>query len=392
MHFGRTVFSQLMDFIPRHEFRAIVRRHRGEHYVKRFSCWDQLLCMVFAQLTSRESLRDIETCLRAFESDLYHCGFRSTVSRSTLAEANERRPWQLFEELAQTLLARARVLYRDDRFIADVDSAVYAFDSTIIELCLQLYPWALAANHLKTAAGVKLHTLLDVHANLPVFSRVSVANLNDVRMLDALVFAPGAFYLLDRGYTDFARLKRIDRAKAFFVIRAKRRLRFRCVESHPVDKRCGLRVDQEIVLTIQKSFDAYPDRIRRIKYFDLEKNRSFVFLTNNFLLEARLIAQLYRSRWQIELFFKWVKQHLRIKAFYGRSPNAVKTQIWIAITVFVLVAIIKKELKVDQSLYTILQILSVSLFQKVSISQLLTASECTISEQTNIKQLSLFNF
>lgn len=392
MHLGRTVFSQLMDFIPRHEFRAIVRRHRGEHRVKRFSCWDQLLSMVFAQLTSREGLRDIETCLRAFDSDLYHCGFRSTVSRSTLADANERRPWQMFEELARILIARARILYRDERFIADIDSAVYAFDSTIIELCLQLYPWARAANHLGTAAGIKLHTLLNVHAHLPVFSRVSVANLNDVRMLDELVFDPGAFYVLDRGYTDFRRLKRIDLAGAFFVIRAKRRLRFRRLDSHAVDKTCGLRVDQEIVLEVQKSFDGYPDRLRRIKYFDLEKNRSFVYLTNNFLLDARLITELYRSRWQIELFFKWVKQHLRIKAFYGRSPNAVRTQIWIAITVFVLVAVIKKELKINQSLYTILQILSVSLFQKEPISQLLADPKCTIQDDTITKQLHLFNF
>jgi len=392
MHVGRTVFSQLMDFIPRHEFRAIVRRHRGEQYVKRFSCWDQFLCMVFAQLTSREGLRDIEICLRAFDSDLYHCGFRSKVSRSTLADANERRPWQMFEDLARLLIARARVLYRDDRFIAEVDSAVYAFDSSIIELCLQLYPWARAANHLKTAAGVKLHTLLDVQANLPVFSRVSVANLNDMRMLDELVFDPGAFYVLDRGYTDFARLKRLDLAGAFFVIRAKRRLRFRRLDSHEVDKTCGVRVDQEIVLEVQKSLDAYPDRMRRIKYFDVEKNRSLVFLTNNFLLDARLIAELYRSRWQIELFFKWVKQHLRIKAFYGRSPNAVKTQIWIAITVFVLVAIIKKELKINQSLYTILQILSVSLFQNEPIFQLLTARRCTIQADDIINQLYLFGF
>ena len=391
MHLARTVFSQLMDFIPRHEFRAIVHRHRGEHRMKRFSCWDQFLCMVFAQLTSRESLRDIETCLRAFDSDLYHCGFRSTVSRSTLADANERRPWQMFEELARILIARARILYRNDRFIAEVNSAVYAFDSSIIELCLQLYPWARAANHLKTAAGVKLHTLLDVHANLPVFSRVSVANLNDMRMLDELVFDLGAFYVLDRGYTDFARLRRIDLAGAFFVIRAKRRLRFRRLESHAVDKTCGLRVDQEIILEVPKSFDGYPDRLRRIKYFDVEKNRSFVYLTNNFLLDARLIADLYRSRWQIELFFKWVKQHLRIKAFYGRSPNAVKTQIWIAITVFVLVAILKKELKVDQSLYTILQILSVSLFHKESIYQLLTKSHCQSEDADITNQLYLFS-
>lgn len=392
MHLGRTVFSQLMDFIPRHEFRAIVRRHRGERYAKRFSCWDQFLCMVFAQLSSREGLRDIETCLRAFDADLYHCGFRSKVSRSTLADANERRPWQIFEELAQTLIVRARILYRDDRFIADVDSAVYAFDSSIIELCLQLYPWARAANHLKTAAGIKLHTLLDVHAHLPVFSRVSVAHLNDMRMLDELVFDPGAFYVLDRGFTDFARLKRIDLAGAFFVIRAKRRLRFRRLQSHVLDKTCGLRVDQAIILKVPKSFDAYPDRLRRIKYFDAEKNRSFVYLTNNFLLDARLIAELYRSRWQIELFFKWIKQHLRIKAFYGRSPNAVKTQIWIAITVFVLVAIIKKELKINHSLYTILQILSVSLFQKEPISQLLTAPMCIIQDDSITNQLSLFNF
>jgi hypothetical protein len=392
MHLGRTVFSQLMDFIPRQEFRQIVKRHKGEHRVRRFSCWDQFLSMSFAQLTYRESLRDIETCLRALGPALYHSGIRAQVSRSTLADANERRPWQMYQDLALCLIARARVLYQDDRFMAEIETAVYALDATIIELCLKLFPWAKAAHHQATVAGVKLHTLLDVQSNLPVFARVSEASLNEMHMLDELLFEPGAFYVLDRGYMDFGRLKKIDNAGAFFIIRGKEGLRFLRIESHIVDKAWGVKVDQTIRLAIPHTIERYPDCMRRIRYFDVEKDRSFIFLTNNFVLDALTIAQLYRSRWKIELFFKWIKQHLRIKAFYGTTPNAVNTQIWIALTVFVLVAIVKKELKLEQPLYTILQILSLTLFEKEPINQVLTDHQGLIEHLNDPNQLILFDF
>jgi hypothetical protein len=345
MHVGRTVFSQLIDFVPYKEFLRIVKRHRGEYRVRHFSCWEQFLTMAFAQLTYRESLRDIETCLRSLGSTLYHSGIRSTISRSTLADANERRPWKIYQDLALVLIDRARVLYRDDRLLREIDNAVYALDATTIDLCLALFPWARAQAHQATCGGVKLHTLLDIQRNLPVFAWVSVAHLYEVYILDDLVFEPGAFYIFDRACTDFTRLKRIDSSGAFFVIRAKKHLRFARMLSHPVDKTRGVNVDQTIHLVIKRSLEGYPDALRRIKFFDMEKNRTFVFLTDNFLLDAALIAELYRSRWKIELFFKWIKQHLRIKAFYGTTPNAVNTQIWIALALFVLVAIVKKELR-----------------------------------------------
>lgn len=392
MNVGRTVFSQLMDFIPRNEFRRIVKHYRGDRRVRHFSCWEQYLSMAFAQLTYRESLRDIETCLRSVGSTLYHCGMRSTISRSTLADANEHRSWKIYRDLTLVLIERARVLYRDDRLLGEIESAVYALDATTIELCLAIFPWARAQNHLATCAGVKLHTLLDVQRNIPVFARVSVANLCEVRILDELVFEPGAFYVLDRGYTDFTRLKTIDGSGAFFVIRAKKGLRFIRTASHPVDKARGINVDQTIHLVIKRSAEGYPDALRRIKFFDAKKKRSFVFLTNNFLLDAALIAELYRSRWKIELFFKWIKQHLRIKAFYGTSPNAVNTQIWIALSIFVLVAIIKKEFNLDATLYTILQILSVTLLEKEPINQLLTAPTLSLETAHPTNQLNLFDF
>jgi hypothetical protein len=392
MHVGRTVFSQLMDFVPRHEFRRIVKHYRGEHRVRHFSCWEQYLSMAFAQLTYRESLRDIETCLRSLGPALYHSGIRSTISRSTLADANERRSWKIYQDLALVLIDRARVLYRDDRLLSEIESAVYALDATTIELCLALFPWARAQNHLTTCAGVKLHTLLDVQRNLPVFARISVANLYEVHILDELVFEPGAFYVLDRGYTDFRRLKTIDSSRAFFVVRAKKGLRFIRSVSHAVNKSRGIHVDQTIHLVIKRSLEGYPDALRRIKFFDMEKKRAFVFLTNNFLLDAAVIAELYRSRWKIELFFKWIKQHLRIKAFYGTTSNAVNTQIWIALSVFVLVAIIKKELDIHAPLYTILQILSVTLFEKEPINQILTASTLQINSASPVNQLTLFDF
>lgn len=392
MHTGRTVFSQLMDFVPRHEFRSIVERHQANHYLKRFSCWDQFLCMTFAQLTYRESLRDIATCLQSLGPTLYHSGIRARVSKSTLADANERRPWKVYQDLAMTLIARARILYRNDQILNDLDGAVYALDSTIIELCLKLFPWAKAANHLKTSAGVKLHALLELRSELPVFATVSEANVNDIRVLQQLTFEPGAFYVLDRGYTTFAQLRRIDTAKAFFVIRAKRRLRFKRLYSHARSTTGNIRVDQSIVFKVPKSREEYPDHLRRIKVFDNVNNKMLVFLTNNFDLEASTIGELYRLRWKIELFFRWIKQHLRIKAFYGTTPNAVCTQIWIALCVFVLVAIVKKELGLPHSLYTILQILSITLFEKVPINQILTPDNVTLEHQQDEYQLLLFNY
>ena len=391
MNVDRSVFSQLMDFVPRHELRTAVKRYKGEYRVRRFSCWEQFLCMAFAQLTYRDSLRDIETCLRSLGSKLYHSGIRSKVARSTLADANERRSWQIYQDLALALIERARKLYQSDKLLDDLASAVYAFDSTIIELCLALFPWAEAKGHVKTSAGVKLHTLLDLASNMPTVIRVSAASVHDVLMLDHLVYEAGAYYVLDRGYMDFERLKDIDNSGAFFVIRAKRDLRFRRLYSNPVNKTSGVMADQTITLAVWRSHDAYPDHLRRIRFLDAEHDRTLVFLTNNFLLDAFTVAQLYRARWRIELFFKWIKQHLRIKRFYGTSVNAVKTQIWIAVATYVLVAILKKELKLDLSLYTILQILSVTLFHKESIYQLLTDTQYNIQNPIDPNQLILFD-
>ena len=391
MNHDRTVFSQLMDFVPKHEFRAAVMRYKGEHRVRRFSCWDQLLCMAFAQLTYRESLRDIETCLRSLGSKLYHSGIRAKVARSTLADANEHRSWQIYRDVAVTLIHRARRLYQNDKLLADLESAVYAFDSTIIELCLTLFPWAEGKGHVKTSAGIKTHTLLDLALNVPTVIRVSAASVHDVLMLDELVYEAGAYYVLDRGYMDFARLKHIDNSGAFFVIRAKRDLRFRRVYSQPVNRTSGVMADQTITFTVWRTHNVYPDHLRRIRFFDAEHDRTLVFLTNNFLLDAFTITQLYRARWQIELFFKWIKQHLRIKAFYGTTRNAVKTQIWIAVAIYVLVAIVKKELKLGQSLYTILQILSITLLHKEQIYQVLTDTRYNNSNTCESNQLILFN-
>jgi hypothetical protein len=391
MNIGTTVFAQLMEHIDHNEFHLIVRSHDRSRRKLRFLCWEQFLCMAFAQLTYRESLRDIESCLRSLGGKLYHSGIRSRVSRSTLAHANEHRPWQIYHDLALSLIARAQTLYREDRFLEELDGAVYAFDSTIIELCLKLLPWARAANHLRTSAGVKLHALLDVQSSIPVFARVSEANIGDLQILKELAYEPGAFYVLDRGYTGFATLKRIDSAGAFFVIRAKRDLRFSRIYSHPLSKSELVRVDQTITLVVPRSLEEYPDQLRRIKIFDTVNNQSLTFLTNNFFLEVSTVAELYRLRWKIELFFKWIKQHLRIKAFYGTSPNAVNTQIWIALSVYVLVAIVKKELRLELPLYTILQILSVTLFEKEPISQVLTDYQHIIDNYSDPNQFKLFN-
>ena len=390
MNLGTTVFTQLMEHIDHNEFHRIVKRHLPRRRRMPFTCWDQFLCMAFAQLTYRDSLRDIETCLRTLGKKLYHVGIRTAVSRSTLAHANEHRPWQIYQDLALSLIARARILYHHEHLLAELEAAVYALDSTVIELCLALFPWAKAAHHLKTTAALKLHTQLDLQSNLPVFARVTEAAVHDLHVFDELVLEPGAFYVIDRGYLDFTRLRKIDQAGAFFVIRAKKNLHFQRVSSRRVDKPWGLMVDQTIRLVVAPSLVTYPDYLRRIKIRDIEQNRAFYFLTNNFVLDALTISELHRRRWQVELFFRWIKQHLRIKSFYGTSRNAVNTQIWIALSVFVLVAIVKKELKLEASLYTILQVLSVALFEKTPINEVLSDSRLQFENIHDTNQLSLF--
>jgi len=389
MNEGRTVFSQLMDSLPRQEFNQCVERYQGNHRTRRFSCLDQFLCMAFAQLTYRESLRDIETCLRVMESKLYHVGIRGKISRSTLADANEKRSWRIYADFAQVLIGIARQLYADGPFALDLDQTVYALDSTTIDLCLALFPWAKFRKH---KGAIKLHTLLDLRGNLPTTVIVTTGKVHDINILDELIFQPGAIYIMDRGYVDFARLYKIGQTMAFFLTRAKSNFDCHRLYSHPVDRSTGLRCDQTILLNGIKSKLDYPDKLRRIRYYDTETNKRFTFLTNNFHLPAMVICQLYKCRWQIELFFKWIKQHLRIKAFYGTSPNAVKTQVWISISVYVLVSIVRKQLQLDQSLYTILQILSLSLFEKMPIFQALSQPNYMIQQDLNCKQLELFDF
>ncbi len=385
---GRTVFAQLMDVIPRRAFETSVQRYRGRHRVHAFSCYDQFLCMAFAQLTYRESLRDIETCLRAVQPKRYHAGLRGRVARSTLADANERRDWRIYADFAQTLIRRARRLYRDEPFAVELAQTAYAFDATTIDLCLALFPWARFRQH---KAAVKLHTLLDLRAQIPCFVAITDGKAADVTLLDALVVEPGAFYVLDRGYTDFERLYTLTQGLAFFVIRGKRGLDCARQVSRPVDKTTGLRSDQTVVLCGPKTATRYPAPVRRIRYVDPDTGNRFVFLTNNFTLPALQIAQLYKCRWQVELFFKWIKQHLRIKAFYGTSVNAVKTQIWIAISVYVLVAILKKEFLLPRSLSEILQILSITLFERMPIPQVLTAFAVQDPMSGSGNQLPLFD-
>lgn len=384
MNSGRIVFSQLMDFFPKYEFGFCVDRYGGDFRKRRFSCLDQFHCMAFAQLTGRESLRDIETCLRAMQSKLYHAGFRCRVARNTLAKANETRDWRIWADAASVLIARARRLYAHDAFPVELDHTAYAFDSTTVDLCLSLFPWA---QFRRRKSAVKLHTLLDLRGNIPCFVHVSSGRVNDVRVLDLLPIEPGAFYVMDRGYTDFARLRVVAQSGAFFVIRGKRRLDFARRSYRRVDKSTGLRSDSTIVLTGPKSSQLYPEPLRRIGYYAVDAGRRFVFLTNSFGLPALTVAQLYKRRWQVELFFKWIKQYLRIKAFYGTSPNAVKTQIWIAVCVYVLVAIAKKELRLDLSLSKILQILSISLFEKTHISQAFSLAELKTQNEPAPNQL-----
>jgi hypothetical protein len=389
MNSGQSLFSQLIDHLPSHEFRQCVQRYAGNYRVRSFSCWDQFLCMVFAQLTYRESLRDIVTCLRTQPTRLYHLGIRGKVSRSTLADANESRDWRIYADFAQRLIAEARRLYGDEDVGVDLAHTVYALDSTVIDLCMTLFPWA---RFKPTQHAVKLHTLLDLRGQIPTFIHISPAQMHDVNALDLLTPEAGAFYIIDRGYLDFERLYRWTLHAAFFVTRAKKNFRFTRVTSHPVDKSTGVQCDQTITLRWFYSVKAYPARLRRIRFLDAERNKRLVFLTNNFTLPAHVIAQLYRRRWQIELFFKWIKQHLRIKAFYGTSENAVKTQVWIAVCSYLLVAIVRKRLGLKLNLYTILQILSVSLFEKTPINQAFVLNELQSQGGPDPMQLKLLDF
>jgi uncharacterized protein DUF4372/DDE family transposase len=388
MNAGRTVFSQLLGFLPDREFRRCVARYNGDAHFRGFSCWDQYLALSFAQLTYRESLRDIEACLRSVGSRLYHLGFCGRIARSTLADANESHNWCIFADFAQVLIRTAQTLYADDPMGVVLDQALYALDSTTIELCLSLFPWAPAT---KGKAAVKMHTLLDLRGNIPAFIRITGGRVHDMKILDEIRFQPGAFYVMDRGYLDFKRLYAFALNSAFFVIRSKQSLNFRRRSSHPVDKATGLRSDQTGVLTSFYPAKKYPAALRRIVYFDVETDKRLRFLTNNFVLPALVIAQIYKCRWQVELFFKWIKQHLRIKAFYGTSLNAVQTQIWIAVSIYVLVAIVRKQLGLQASLYQILQILSVTLFEKVPILQAVQASEHAEGLALDRNQLSLFD-
>ena len=388
MDFEKTIFTQLMEFLPKYEFRKCVDRYRGNYKVKSFTCWDQFLCMAFAQLTYRESLRDIEACLRAAQGKLFRMGFRGRISRNTLANANSIRDWRIYGDFGQLLIGQARSLYVGDDFGVQLDQTAYALDSTTIDLCLSLFPWALFR---KRKGAIKLHTLLDLRGGIPALVLVTQGKVHDVNILDKLIIEAGAFYIMDRAYVDFARLHRINQCKAFFVTRAKSNFDFKRLYSRPIDKLTGLQCDQIIVLKGFYVKKKYPERLRRIRYWDDKTEKRLIFLTNNFTLPAITIAELYRCRWQVELFFKWIKQHLRIKAFYGTSENAVKTQIWIAIAVYVLVAIVKKRLNLDLSLYTILQILSVTLFEKTPILQALRSTEYTNQVREACNQLNLFD-
>lgn len=387
MNRGQTVFSQVIDFLPQNKFRQCVNRYSGNYRVRSFTCYNQLLCMAFAQLTYRESLRDIECCLRAMQEKLYHMGIRGKVSRNTLAKANETRDWRIYSDFAQILIHEARRLYVDDGFGLELDETVYALDSSTIDLCLSVFPWA---RFRKTKGAIKLHTLLDLRGDIPTFIWITDGKIHDVNVLDHLIPEAGSIYVMDRAYLDFYRLYQLHQCSAIFVTRSKTNTGLRRLYSNKVDKSTGVRCDQIVVLTGYYSKKDYPEKLRRIKYFDAEKGRSFVFLTNQFTLPPEIIAELYRYRWRVEIFFKWIKQHLRIKSFYGTSENAVKTQIWIAVSTYVLVAIMKKRLKIDLTLYTILQILSIALFEKMPILQALTANDYKKQITSGHIQLKLF--
>jgi Domain of unknown function (DUF4372)/Transposase DDE domain len=387
MNVGRTVFSQLIEYLPSKEFQKCVARYSGDSRFRGFSCWDQLLAMSFAQLTYRESLRDIEACLRSMSGKLYHMGLRGKVARSTLGDANEAHDWRIYADFAQVLIGIARPLHARDPIGVDLTQSLYALDSTTIDLCLSLFPWAKFRKH---KAAVKMHTLLDLHGNIPTFISITDGKVHDVNILDEIMPEPGAFYVMDRGYVDFERLHVFTLSAAFFVVRTKSNVILQRRYSPPVDRTTGVRSDHTVILTAIGSATVYPDALRRVCYLDVKTRKRFKFLTNNFTLPAVTIAQIYKSRWQVELFFKWIKQHLRIKAFYGTSENAVKTQIWIAVSVYVLVAIIRKRLMLPISLYQILQILSVTLFEKTPILQALQPSGSQEDSFDHSNQLSLF--
>jgi len=383
-----SVFAQIMSFLPLDEFRKCVRRYQGDYRIRRFSCLDQFFCLAFAQLTYRESLRDIVSCLQTMRSRLYHMGIRGRVSRNNLAHANETRDWRIFADFASVLIAEARRLYGDEDIGLDLQNAVYAFDSTTINVCLSLFPWA---RFQKRQGAIKLHTLLDLRGSIPSFIQMTDGLTHDVRVLDDLPIEPAAFYILDRGYLDFSRLYTLHQNQAFFVIRSKSNIRTRRLYSRPVDRTTDLISDQTIALAKPKAHLDYPEHLRRVRFYDRENGRRLTFLTNNFVLPALTIAMLYKLRWQVELFFRWIKQNLRIKSFYGTSANAVKTQIWVAITVYALVAIIKKRLRLELPLYSFLQILSVTAFEKVPLNQLLTNPDDQINPAYDPNQLVLFD-
>ena len=387
MHVGKLVFSQLMEFLPWRRFDTCVRRYKGDRKIKTFPCGEHLRVMAFAQLTYRESLRDVETCLRAVKSKWYHLGIRGGISRNNLSNANWQRDWRIYADFAQILIGEARTLYAEDDLGIDLDATVYALDASTIDLCLSMFPWA---RFRKAKGAIKMHTLLNLQGNIPEFILISDGKLHDVNVLDYLVPAPGAYYVMDRGYLDFTRLYQLHQAKAYFITRAKKNFAFKRRYSHEVDKLAGVQCDQTVVLETHDSFQGYPEPLRRIRYYDKSLGKRFVFLTNDFDLPALTIASLYKSRWQIELFFKWIKQHLRIKSFYGTNQNAVKAQIWIAVSVYLLVAIVKKRLGIELSLYTILQILSVSIFEKTPLVQLFSNDDYSNLQPPCPNQLLLF--
>lgn len=388
MNAGKTVFAQILEHMPRYEFDKFVKKYKGNHRIRSFPCYDQFLCLAYAQLTYRESLRDIETCLNSHHEKLYHIGFRGQISRSTMARAGEKRDCRIYQDFAYHLISIARKLYQNEELAIDLDYSLYAFDSTTIDLCLSLFPWA---HFRKTKAAIKMHTLLDLRGSIPTFISLTTGKVHDVNILDILPLGKDAVIAMDRGYIDFSRLYSLNLSPAFFVIRAKNNLRFRRLYSREVDKTLGLRSDQSIILTNKKSRSAYPETLRRVSYVDLEKNKRYVYLTNIFTVPAKTVADIYKQRWQVELFFRWIKQHLRIKTFYGTSPNAVKTQIWIAVSIYLLVAILKKRLDLPGSLHTILQILEVNIFDKRSIIQIVKDAYKQEPEPVLCNQLNLFN-
>ena len=388
MYTGRLIFSQVMDYFPKHLFKQCVNRYHGNRKIKNFTCLDQFLCMAFAQLTYRESLRDIEVCLRAQHNKLYHMGIRGGIARNTLANANKTRDWRIYADLAQSLITTARVLYINEDLGFDLDNTVYALDASTIDLCLSVFPWA---TFRQTKAAIKLHTLLDLRGNIPTFIHITDGKVHDVNVLDILIPEPGAFYIMDRGYVDFKRLYTMHSTGAFFLIRAKSNTLYKRRYSHKTDTSTGVICDQTIVLTGLKTSVDYPQALRRVKYHDTVTGKTFNFLTNNFTIPAQTVADLYKQRWQVELFFKWIKQHLRIKSFYGTSENAVKSQIWIAVSVYVLIAIIKKRLGIKENLYTILQVLSITVFEKTPLVQAVTGSAYKREKPPNTIQLKLFD-